>query len=206
LIDSQVETQAPGDILDLILKHSRKKLEFSILNAERGSLFQEIFTHEGCGTLVTETYENIIRPAERKDILSIRRLLAPSVAQGHVLDIDEDEVARQVDSFYVYTINSSVVAAAVLKSHGKHSELGKFCTLPRFQGKGRARELAKYMIDAAKAAGQESVFALSTNPAMWKLFRSLEMKEVDRRTLPESWAANYDFSRPSKAFLLTHKS
>lgn len=193
----------PENILAAIVSQKRKPdIEFSLLKLERGSLFEEIFSHEGHGTLITERYYSTIRKARKSDIISIFHLLRPAIEAGWVLDISEDKIAEQIEQFYVYTINSAVVAAAMLLSYGDCIELAKFCTLPRFQGRGGARELAKKLIEHSKNNGKKSVFSLSTNPAMWKLFTSLGMNEVERLTLPEEWKSSYDMSRPSKAFKL----
>ena len=202
-ISSKTPTQFPEEILSAIVSQNRKPdIEFSLLKLERGSLFEEIFSHEGHGTLITERYYSTIRKARKSDVISIYRLLYPAIQGGWVLNISEDEIANQIEQFYVYTVNSAVVAAAMLTLYGESVELAKFCTLPRFQGRGGARELAKKLIEQAKSAGQKNVFSLSTNPAMWKLFSSLGMSEVERETLPDQWKIGYNMSRPSKAYRL----
>ena len=54
LITGKTELEFPEDILNAIVSQKRKPdIEFSLLNSERGSLFEEIFSHEGHGTLIT---------------------------------------------------------------------------------------------------------------------------------------------------------
>ena len=203
IISSKSNVSFPEDILAAIVSQNRKPdIEFSLLKLERGSLFEEIFSHEGHGTLITERFYSTIRKARKSDIISIYRLLQPAIEAGWVLSISEDQIADQIEQFYVYTVNSAVVAAAMLQTHEDSVELAKFCTLPRFQGRGGARELAKKLIEQASTNDKKDVFSLSTNPAMWKLFASLGMKEVARETLPRSWQKTYDMTRPSKAYKL----
>jgi N-acetylglutamate synthase-like GNAT family acetyltransferase len=58
------------------------------------------------------------------------------------------------------------------------------------------------MIEEARLLGKKRLFALSIEPRMWEFFEELGFHRVDRNTLPEEWQRSYDFSRPSKAFLL----
>ena len=74
-------------------------------------------------------------------------------------------------------------------------------TLPRYRGKGRARELARHLEQEAREAGVERLFALSTDERMWGFFLSLGFSETPREQLPEAWRTQYDLNRPSHAFV-----
>lgn len=176
--------------------------EIAILDGTPGSLFQEIFTHKGRGTLLTDDYPNVIRRGKLSDVFAVSRLLRPYIENGTILPVTEDEIAEHIASYYVYTVNDALVAAAQLIDYGNACALSKFCTLPRYQGKGRARQLAKKMISTARRRGKEYVFALSISPPMWTFFTKLGFSEVPRESLPGEWRKDYDFARPSKAFAL----
>ncbi len=205
LIESNKDIKFPREILESFLNigsSNEENTEFSLLKCERGSLFQEMFSHEGCGTLITDKYSIDIRPATENDIISIHSMLKPSIDAGWVLEVSEDKIANLIKQFYVYTINTKVVAAAMINDYGQAVELAKFCTIPRFQGRGGARRLANKLIKEARETKKSYVFSLSTNQAMWNLFTSLGMIETKREELPKKWLENYDLSRKSKAFKL----
>ncbi len=174
-------------------------IEIILLEGKSGSLFKEVFTHRGAGTLFTQDYPNDVRKGELKDVTDISLIMKPYIMSGEILPITEDDIARSIDNFYVFTINGAIVASAKIVDYGEVAELGKFCTLPRFQGKGRARKLAQKLIEEAKALNKKYVFALSIEPKMWQFFESLGFYEIPRETLPENWKKNYNFKRPSKA-------
>lgn len=180
-------------------------IEIALLEGKSGALFQEIFTHRGKGTLFTEDYPNIVRRGELQDVTDISLLMKPSIAAGTILPVSEDSIAEHIESYFVYTVNGAIVASARLVEYGEACELAKFSTLPRFQGKGRARVLALKMIDEASKLGKRFVFALSIEPKMWQFFEGLAFAEVPREDLPEQWKSGYDFTRPSKAFRLELK-
>lgn len=189
--------------LDFLVRNNLEYgYEIVLLKAESGCLFQEIFTHRGKGTLLTNDYPNIIRKGKKSDVMDISLLLKPYVSSGAILPVTEDSIATEVHEYYVYTVNKSIVAIAKLTDHGAATELAKFCTLPRYQGKGRARELAEKMIQTVRHARKEFMFALSIEPKMFEFFKSLGFSECDRESLPESWKNQYDKTRQSKAFRL----
>ncbi|MBN1956569.1 MAG: GNAT family N-acetyltransferase [Desulfuromonadales bacterium] len=191
------------DKLELLMQASgRSGVEVVLVNSDMGSLFEEIFTHRGSGTLVTSDYPNIIRRGRKSDLRDLFMLIKHEMLTGSILPLSEETLADNIGNYFVFTVNDSIVAAATLIDYGPAAELAKFCTLPRYQGKGRAMQLAKSMIKTALEQKKDYVFALSINEKMWTFFKNLGFSEVDRMELPQSWQDQYDFTRPSKAFRL----
>jgi len=174
-----------------------------ILEEKAGILFQEIFTHRGAGTLLSHDYPNKFRQAIPTDVADIALLMKPYIKQGSILPVSELQIFDELKNYYVYTVNDQVVASAKLTPFGDAGEIGKICTLPRYQRKGRARAITEKIIEVARKKKLSSVFSLSTQDRMFIFFRQLGFKEVDRESLPDVWKRSYDFSRPSKAFRLT---
>lgn len=196
-------TNLPAHLLDLLLSESvRKDAEVILLSDTPGDLYQEIFTHRGRGTLFSQQYENCIRPAKLSDTHQIALLLRPASQSSSVLPLTEDQIAADIARHSVYTVNGEIIAHAKLTPYGDMVELGKFATLPRYQGKGRARELAQYLIERAVGEGFRSIFALTTQERMGRFFMALGFDEVQRECLPLEWSASYDLSRPSRAYLM----
>lgn len=176
--------------------------EVIVLECESGALFEEIFTHKGRGTLFSDRYPNEIRRAQLGDVKEIFLLIKANSVQNAVLPLTEDEICKSINDFFVYTINGALVATARLTDYGNWVELAKVCTLPRYQRRGRAHELAVRMIEEARGQGKSHVFSLSIIPKMWEFFSRLGFKEIDRHELPNNWQEHYNFNRPSKAFVL----
>lgn len=203
LISEQHSFNVDRKMLELIASvNSRYHFDVVILDYATGSLFQEIFTHKGRGTLFSNEYSTAIRRAKLEDVFDISRLLRPYINSGTVRPVTDDQIAEHISDYFVFTINSAIVASAQLADYGEADALAKICTLPRYRGKGRAKQLARKLIEEAKARQKKYVFGLSIEPRMWIFFTSLGFTEIDRSTLPDSWKENYDFSRPSKAFRL----
>ena len=182
-------------------EHAANQLDIVLLKCENGCIFNEIFTHNGSGTLFTDHAQYAIRRAVPTDTNDITFLIKAGVSDGGVLPISDDEVFKNINNFFVYTSNSAIVAAVMLKDYGSWAEIGKLTALPRYQRKGRASELVLHVIDEARKQGKEYVFALSILPSVWTFFKNLGMSEISRSQLPETWKEGYDFARQSKAFV-----
>ena len=166
------------------------------------SLFMTAFTHHGSGLMLGHALAEGVRPAHPGDAADIFLLLRDDVHRGAIRPVDEHGVAETLEQHLVYVIDGVVVGTARLIPHGDRAELSRFATLPRYRGRGRARALGEALIDRARAQGYAGVFALSIEARMWGFFESLGMSPADRATLPESWLAGYDLSRPSRAYAL----
>ena len=184
----------------LIDQQQLHDIDLVLVEARRGSIFEEVFTHAGSGTLFTRDYPNILRAATEGDVREIMAIMQPYVAEGALKPVTEEELLGTIRSFMVYSVNGQVVCAAALKPYGDSCELAKLCTLPRFQARGRARALVRALVDEARKQGKRSIFALTVQPYVGEFFERLGFTQVARETLPEQWQSGYDFSRPSKAY------
>lgn len=164
------------------------------------AIYEEVFTHAGSGTLFTREYPNILRRARESDVRDIFALMQPYFVEGSLKRVSEEELLEILPSFMVYSVNEQIVAAAALIEYGDSCELGKLCTLPRYQARGRARALVRELLKEAKKRGKRSVFALAVQPYAAEFFERLGFIATERESLPASWQAGYDFSRPSSAF------
>lgn len=175
-------------------------VDMVIAQAKRGSIFREVFTHSGAGTLLTREYPNILRPALETDVRDIMAIMQPYIEDGSIKPVSEDSLLKSIPSFTVYSVNDQIVAAAALLEHDDCYELAKLCTLPRYQARGRARDLVRALQDRARDDGKRALFALTVQPFVGEFFERLGFLPVEREVLPQSWQAGYDYSRPSKAY------
>jgi N-acetylglutamate synthase-like GNAT family acetyltransferase len=200
LSSSQQSSNLAHGVIKALHHNADYGIDISVLECKEGSLFQELFTHSGCGTLVSSSYETVLRPALLADVQHIYFLMKPSMEDGSLLTLSEEDIAADIQSYYVFTVNAQVVASAKLTRYGHAAELGKFSTLPRYRGGGKANQIALQLIERAQEEGLTYVFALSTKPKVWSFFERLGFYHIPRSELPTEWQKGYDFSRPSRAF------
>jgi len=190
------------DVLPFVGESIRRGIpDIVLLEGKPTELFREVFTHDGAGVLFNRVVSAHIRQAQIKDITDISLLLKPEVEAGHIRPVDENQIERDIHLYWVYEIDGLLVGVARLKLYEDMAEMAQFATLPRYRGKGRARELALRLIRAATDLGVHGVFALSVDPRMWRFFESLGFQDTPREALPATWRAGYDMSRPSRAFV-----
>lgn len=194
---------APERLHFLIDQQENHGTDLVLVQARRGSIFEEVFTHAGSGTLLTSEYPNILRAANEGDVRDIMALLQPYIADGSLKPVTEEELIEAIRWFMVYSVNGQIVCAATLRDFGDSCELAKLCTLPRFQARGRARALVKALLEQAEQRGKRSVFALTVQSYVGEFFERLGFSQIAREELPLEWKNGYDFSRPSKAYRFT---
>ena len=173
-----------------------------LLEGTQGELYGEVFTYDGSGILFSRRSDATIRPATLRDLTDIMLLLRPDVESGRILPPQEAAVARNIGNYCIYEIDGVPVGMACLKPFGDAAELAQFATLPRYRGRGRARELARFLMERARVLGYARLFALSIDPRMGEFFTGLGFQPVPREHLPDAWQRGYDMNRPSKAYQL----
>ena len=171
-----------------------------VLPGRAGCLFEELFTHHGAGVLVGDALVEEIRAAGPADTADVELLLKADIERGLIRPASDAELRRTIHQHLVYTIDGVVVATARLVPWGASAELSRFGTLPRYRGRGRARQLAEALLARAHDSGYAEVFALSTDERMWRFFESLGFCSVERDALPTAWLDGYDIARPSRAY------
>ena len=183
------------------------KTNIVLLKAEPGELFKEVFTHVGSGTLIASDYEIKFEKASLQHASDIYYLILSYVVERIMLPVSREEILRSIDNFYILSIDDSVVASLLIKPYGKACELAKLCTLPRYRKLGLAKNLIAQVIESFEKDSDKSYcFALSNNSKVVDLFVSLGFERCERKSLPELWQSQYDFSRHSEACRFSLKS
>ncbi len=200
-VSEGVSVNMPVSSLEMLLREQeRTGIDVVLVGAREGSVYEEVFTHAGSGTLFSREYTNELRPAEPNDVRELMAIMTPQIADGSLTVMSEEKLLELIPSFWVYTVNSQVVAGAALIEFGDASELSKLCTLPRYQAKGRAKAVVEALLEKARAQGRRYVFALTVQDYVGKFFERIGFAKVSRDELPEAWRAQYDLNRPSKAY------
>ena len=191
----------PADELGFLThQQNTHGIEIVRVEAERGAVFREVFTHFGSGTLFTHEFPDVLRQAHESDVLDILAIMRPYVRAGTLKEMTPDEVLKAINSFTLYTVNEQIVALAALLEYDDCYELAKLCTLPRYQARGRAKKLVLELIEKAQGSGKRGLFALTVSVQVGEFFESLGFQPCPRESLPEAWKREYDFSRPSVSY------
>ena len=172
-----------------------------ILNRHiEGALLLELFTRDGCGTLITsESFEDI-RPATIEDLAGLIELLTPLENEDILVRRSREKLEMEIEHFTVVERDGMIIACAALYPYlqDKVAELACLAVHPDYQGNSRGDQLLKYIERQTKQLGIKQLFVLTTRTAHW--FRERGYSASDIKKLPVKRKSLYNYQRQSKMF------
>jgi amino-acid N-acetyltransferase len=165
-----------------------------------GAILQELFTHEGIGTMITEMPLESMRQAGIDDVGGILQLIEPLEVEGILVRRGRERLEMEIGHFHVMEHDGRVIGCAALYPFEQEhcAELACMAVHPAFRGGGRGERLLHYCEQEARALGIRSLFVLTTRTAHWFVERGYV--EADVATLPHARQQLYNYQRRSKVF------
>ena len=175
-----------------------------ILNRHiEGALLLELFTRDGCGTLITsESFEDV-RSATIEDLAGLIELIRPLEDEGILVRRSREKLEMEIEHFTVVERDGMIIACAALYPYlqDKIAELACLAVHPEYQGNNRGDQLLKYIERQTKQLGIKQLFVLTTRTAHW--FRERGYSASDIKKLPIKRKSLYNYQRQSKMFAKT---
>lgn len=198
--------RTPGSIETLIkVGYSMVALEKGVKRAhilapENGALVQELYTRDGCGTLISRDIYEGIRRADVNDVSGIYDLIDPLVRAGTLVPRPKSTLEKDITGYYVYTRDGLIVATGQLKRfEGGFAEIGCLVVNKDYRKGGRGDAMLGYLERLSLQCGARKVFVLSTQTMDWFIERGFREVSVD--SLPPSRQAMYNKKRKSKIYM-----
>ena len=165
-----------------------------------GAILQELFTHDGIGTMITEMPLETLREAEIGDVGGILQLIEPLEAEGVLVRRGRERLEMEIGHFFVMEHDGLIIGCAALYpfTDERKAELACMAVHPSFRGGGRGERLLHYSEEQALKRGIHSLFVLTTRTAHWFLERGFVEVGID--ALPPAKQQLYNFQRRSKVF------
>ena len=167
-----------------------------LLSYEReGALLEELFTHDGSGTLIAQNPYEQARSADINDIASIVELIRPLEDSGALVKRSRERLEEEIGYFSILQRDGRVLACAALYPYEAESvgEIACVATHSDYRGTGRARQLLDELIAEAKALSLTHVFVLTTQSTHWFLEQGFEAASLD--DLPVEKQQLYNWQR-----------
>ena len=167
-----------------------------LLSYEReGALLEELFTHDGSGTLIAQNPYEQARSADINDIASIVELIRPLEDSGALVKRSRERLEEEIGYFSILERDGRVLACAALYPYEAESvgEIACVATHPDYRGTGRARQLLDELIAEASALSLRHVFVLTTQSTHWFLEQGFETASLD--DLPVERQQLYNWQR-----------
>lgn len=165
-----------------------------LLSYEReGGLLEELFTHDGSGTLIAQNPYEQARAADINDIASIVELIRPLEDSGALVKRSRERLEEEIGYFSLLERDGRVLACAALYpyAHEGVGEIACVATHPDYRGAGRARQLLDELIAEAKACSLEYVFVLTTQSTHWFLEQGFEAVNLNELPLEKRQLYNW---------------
>ena len=171
-----------------------------VSHLEDGALLEELFSHDGSGTLVANDDYERARAATIEDIGGILELIEPLEREGVLVKRSRELLEAELGYFRVLERDGRVIAVAALYPFPEHSagEIACIVTHPDYQGNQRGQRLLSELEAEASRQGLTSVFVLTTQTGHW--FMEQGFVESGQDSLPQSKQALYNLQRNSKVF------
>ncbi len=166
-----------------------------------GAILQELFTHAGIGTMITEMPLESMRQAEISDVGALLQLIEPLEAEGVLVRRGRERLEMEINHFYLMEHDGRVIGCAALYPFEaeKTAEIACVAVHPNYRGGGRGNRLFSYCEEQALEQGLSSVFVLTTRTEHWFVERGFV--ESDVANLPAEKQKLYNLQRRSKVFV-----
>ena len=165
------------------------------------ALLEELFTHDGSGTLIANDDYEQSRTATIDDVGGIIELIEPLETQGVLLKRSRELLETEITHFRLLERDGRILACAALYPFAEDScgEIACIVSHPDYRGGQRGQRLLKELEQEARRQGLARVFVLTTQTTHWFIERGFV--EAGQEALPEQRQALYNLQRNSKVFI-----
>lgn len=168
--------------------------------ANDGTLLTELFTRDGCGTMITgDDYEELAT-ASVEHVGGILQVIEPLEEAGVLVRRSRELLETEIDRFTVILRDGVVIGCAALYpfADAAAGELACIAIDPGYRNAGRAEKLLARIESLARAAQIAELFVLTTEAQHWFLEHGFAAAAPDQ--LPGKRRELYNFQRNSKVF------
>jgi amino-acid N-acetyltransferase len=206
LLAAQPDPTQPADVL-FYLRHCVKACRGGVERSHilpfgvDGALLQEVYTHDGIGTMVVDEKLESLREASSDDVGSILQLIEPFERDGTMVRRERTEIERDIGNYTVIEHDGVIFGCAALYPYpeAQTGELAALTVSPQVQGQGDGERIMKRIEQRAKALGLNSIFVLTTRTSHWFIKRGFQSVEAD--WLPEARKRKYNWDRRSRVLV-----
>ena len=136
-----------------------------IIPPRNGALIHELYTRDGCGTLISRDLYEGIRSANVNDVAGLFELIQPLVLAGTLVERTKASLEEDIHSYFVYTRDNLIVACAQLHRYEDgFAEIGCLVVSKEYRSQGRG--------DAMLGKSEETFYASIHNNFALKFFNS----------------------------------
>ena len=166
-----------------------------------GALLQEVYTHDGIGTMVVDEKLESLREATSDDVGGILQLIEPFERDGTLVRRERNEIERDISNYTVIEHDGVIFGCAALYPYPEAgtAEMAALTISPQVQSQGDGERILKRVEQRAKGMGLKSIFVLTTRTMHWFIKRGFVQAEPE--WLPEARKRKYNWDRRSQVLV-----
>ncbi len=166
-----------------------------------GALLLELFTRDGCGTLVSADRYEGMRRATIDDVGGLIELITPLEKQGVLVKRSREALEMEIGRFVVVERDGAIIACAALIPYHeeKAGEIGCLAVHPDYRNHRHGERLLQFLEKEARTMGLEQLFVLTTQAIHW--FQERGFHKTDLTSLPVRRRRLYNYQRRSRVLV-----
>ena len=166
-----------------------------------GAVLQELFTHSGIGSMISEGPLQNLRDARIEDVGGILQLIEPLEIDGTLVRRNRELLEMEIGRFVVVEHDRMIVGCAALYPfpEDKAGELACLTVHADYRSTGCGDTLLRNIEARARSQGSNRLFVLTTRASHWFVERGF--LETDVGELPKAKQGLYNYRRRSKVFV-----
>lgn len=166
-----------------------------------GAIVQELFTHRGIGTMISNAPLQSLRNAKIEDIGGILHLIQPLENEGILVKRSRELLEIEINCFTILEHDGMVIGCAALYPflQERVCELACFAIHPDHRNTGYGNMLLKHIETKTIAMGIRKLFVLTTHATHWFIEHGYTATELSM--LPDIKQHLYNYQRRSKVFM-----
>lgn len=166
-----------------------------------GAVLQELFTHSGIGSMISEGPLQNLRNAKIEDVGGILQLIEPLEIDGTLVRRNRELLEMEIGRFVVVEHDRMIVGCAALYPfpEDKAGELACLTVHADYRSTGCGDTLLRNIEARARSQGSNRLFVLTTRASHWFVERGF--LETDVGELPKTKQGLYNYRRRSKVFV-----
>lgn len=209
LLENKIPAAASSipDAIRPSLQSATKACEMGVARAHLisrqcdGAILQELFTHHGIGTMISQETLQALRSARIDDVGGILQLIEPLEAEGILVRRGRELLEIEIDRFTVLEHDGIILGCAALYPFPEEHacELACLAIHPDYRDQGHGNRLLKDIENKTIAQGIRKLFVLTTHATHW--FIEHGFSEATPAELPQAKQNLYNYQRRSKVLI-----
>lgn len=166
-----------------------------------GGLLQELFTHNGIGSMITRDPLAQMRQATIEDVGGILCMLEPLEKSGVLVKRSRERLEMEISQFHVLTHDNMIVGCVAMYAYPDYQmgELACLVVHPDYRRHHYGERLLTFIEQHACEQGFTQIFALTTQTAHWFIEKGFCLADIT--DLPSRKQVFYNHQRKSQVFI-----